>query len=137
MADTSPYLLKQPKGLAPFELENGYYGMAQSVYSCSSDKIRTATSLKASFWPPFFGVRRDPLLSRSSVSLLFRSVSEISAHRSHLREMAAVLVYVSVINGGNQGVFCASLGTRSTILSQPPPSGILKINTDVATFGDD
>lgn len=50
MADLSPNLLKQPKGLAPSRLENDplWHGLAS--YSRSSDKIRT--SLKAWFLPP-------------------------------------------------------------------------------------
>jgi hypothetical protein len=52
MADLSPNLLKQPKGLAPSRLENDplWHGLAS--YYRSSDKIRTATSLKAWFLPP-------------------------------------------------------------------------------------
>lgn len=53
MADLSPNLLKQPKGLAPSRLENDplwRHGLVS--YSRSSDKIRTATSLKAWFLPP-------------------------------------------------------------------------------------
>lgn len=52
MADLSPNLLKQPKGLAPSRLENDplWHGLVSD--SRSSDKIRTATSLKAWFLPP-------------------------------------------------------------------------------------
>lgn len=89
MADLSPNLLKQPKGLAPSRLENDplrRHGLVS--YSRSSNKIRTATSLKAWFLPPSLELVHslgDPLLSRSSVCSSFRPVSEISAHCSHLR----------------------------------------------------
>jgi len=52
MADLSPNLLKQPKGLAPSRLENDPLWHGLVSYSRSSDKIRTATSLKAWFLPP-------------------------------------------------------------------------------------
>lgn len=51
MADLSPNLLKQPKGLAPSRLELGALWHSLVSYSRSSDKIRTATSLKAWFLP--------------------------------------------------------------------------------------
>ncbi len=51
MADLSPNLLKQPKGLAPSRLENGPLWHGLVSYSRSSDKIRTATFLKAWFLP--------------------------------------------------------------------------------------
>lgn len=41
MADLSPNLLKQPKGLAPSRLENGPLWHGLVSYSRSSDKIRT------------------------------------------------------------------------------------------------
>lgn len=87
MADLSPNLLKQPKGLSPSRLENDPLWHGLVSYSRSSDKIRTATSLKAWFLPPFELVHSlgDPLLSRSSVCSSFRPVSEISAHCSHPR----------------------------------------------------
>lgn len=49
MADLSPNLLKQPKGLAPSRLENDplWHGLVSY-----SRKIRAATSLKAWFLPP-------------------------------------------------------------------------------------
>ena len=52
MADLSPNLLKQPKGLAPPRLENDPLWHGLVSYSRSLDKIRTATSLKAWFLPP-------------------------------------------------------------------------------------
>lgn len=52
MADLSPNPLKQPKGLAPSRLENDPLWHRLVSYSRSSDKIRTATSLKAWFLPP-------------------------------------------------------------------------------------
>ena len=52
MADLSPNLLKQPKGLAPSRLENDPLWHGLVSYSRSSDKIRAATSLKAWFLPP-------------------------------------------------------------------------------------
>lgn len=52
MADLSPNLLKQPKGLAPSRLENDPLWHGLVSYSRSSDKIRTLTSLKAWFLPP-------------------------------------------------------------------------------------
>lgn len=89
MADLSPNLLKQPKGLAPRRLENEpIYRHGLVSYSRNSDKIRTATSLKAWFLPPSLELVHslgDPLLSRSSVCSSFRPVSEISAHCSHPR----------------------------------------------------
>ena len=89
MADLSPNLLKKPKGLAPSRLENDPLWHGLVSYSRSSDKIRTATSLKAWFLPPLslelVHSLGDPLLSRSSVCSSFRPVSEISAHCSHLR----------------------------------------------------
>lgn len=88
MADLSPNLLKQPKGLAPSRLDNNPLWHGLVSYSRSSDKIRTATSLKAFFLPPSLELvysLGDPLLSRSSVCSSFRPVSEISAHCSHLR----------------------------------------------------
>ena len=88
MADLSPNLLKQPKGLVPSRLENDPLWHGLVSYSRSSDKIRTATSLKTWFLPPSFELVHslsDPLLSRSSVCSSFRPVSEISAHCSHLR----------------------------------------------------
>jgi len=51
MADLSPNLLKQPKGLAPSRLENDPLWHGLVSYSRSSDKIKTATSLKAWFLP--------------------------------------------------------------------------------------
>ena len=51
MADLSPNLLKQPKGLAPSRLENDPLWHGLVSYSRSSDKIRAATFLKAWFWP--------------------------------------------------------------------------------------
>lgn len=53
MADLSPNLLKQPKGLAPSRLELFkplWHGLVS--YSRCSEKIRTATSLKAWLLPP-------------------------------------------------------------------------------------
>lgn len=51
MADLSPNLFKQPKPVR-LELENSPYLWHGLVsYSRSSDKIRTATSLKAWFLP--------------------------------------------------------------------------------------
>lgn len=52
MADLSPNLLKQPKGLSPSRLENDPLWHGLVSYSRSSDKIQTATSLKAWFLPP-------------------------------------------------------------------------------------
>lgn len=89
MADLSPNLLKQPKGLAPSRLENDPLWHGLVSYSRSSDKIRAAKSMVlAPLSPPPFELVHslgDPLLSRSSVCSSFRPVSEISAHCSHLR----------------------------------------------------
>jgi hypothetical protein len=52
MADLSPNLLKQPKGFSPSRLDNDPLWHGLVSYSRSSDKIRTATSLKAWFLPP-------------------------------------------------------------------------------------
>lgn len=90
MADLSPNLLKQPKGLALSRLENDLLWHGLVSYSRSSDKNRHffESMVLASFFPPPLELVHslgDPLLSRSSVCSSFRPVSEISAHCSHLR----------------------------------------------------
>lgn len=85
MADLSPNLLKQPKGLALSRLENDLLWHGLVSYSRSSDKNRHFFEW---FFPPSLELVHslgDPLLSRSSVCSSFRPVSEISAHCSHLR----------------------------------------------------